>query len=86
MQHTTATSKVTLDYVFGTWHHGRAVDMEDLLYSVYFVYEWGQDAGPDDLHKDSEFTARASQYVQTLKGIRQSGCKHARSVCGLLAF
>ena len=67
----TATSKVTLDYVFGTWHHGRAVDMEDLLYSVYFIYEWGQDAGPDDLHKDSEFTARASQYVQTLKGIRQ---------------
>ncbi len=67
----TATSKVTLDYVFGTWHHGRAVDMADLLYSIYFIYEWGQDAGPDDLHKDSEFTARASQYVQTLKGIRQ---------------
>ena len=67
----TAISKVTLDYVFGSWHHGGAVDMEDLLYSIYFIYEWGQDAGPDDLHKDSEFTARASQYVQTLKGIRQ---------------
>ncbi len=68
---TTATSKVTLDYVFGKWHNGRAVDMTDVLYSVYFIYEWGHDAGSDDLHKDSEFTARAGPYVQTLKGVKQ---------------
>ncbi|MDI1495400.1 MAG: Extracellular solute binding protein [Cenarchaeum symbiont of Oopsacas minuta] len=68
---TNATSKVTLDYVFGNWHHGRSVDMADVLYDLYFVYEWGHDGGSDDAKKDSEFTARTAPYVQTLKGIRQ---------------
>ena len=37
----TATSKVTFDLKLGDWHHSEKMDMNDILYSTYFLFEWG---------------------------------------------
>ena len=68
----TATSAVTFDLDFSNWHHGPAMDMNDVLYSLYFSLEWGssqQDAGADSTF-DPEFSPRAAQSAATIKGIR----------------
>ncbi len=68
---TEATSRVTFDLAFGNWHHGRPMDMLDVLHSLYFAVEWGTRDGPDDRTFDSEFTPRAAQVTDTLVGVRQ---------------
>jgi len=44
--------------------------MNDILYGIYFLYQWGQ--GQDQAGKtfDSEFSPKANQSVKTLIGIR----------------
>lgn len=66
----TATSKVTFDLTFSNWHHGVPMDINDVLYSVYFTKEWGTQQGENDKTFDSEYTPRASQIVNTLVGIK----------------
>lgn len=68
---TSATSKATLDFTFSKWHNGQWMDMNDIMYSLYFAMEWGSEAGEGDKTYDSSFTPRASQYVQTIKGVNQ---------------
>ncbi|MXX20303.1 MAG: ABC transporter substrate-binding protein [Cenarchaeum sp. SB0665_bin_23] len=65
-----ATSHVTLHYTFGNWHHGIPVGMEDVLYSAYFLTEWGTQEGEDDRTFDPDYTPRASQALDSIKGIR----------------
>ena len=67
---TNATSKVTFHFKFGNWHNGQPMDMNDILYGIYFLYQWGQ--GQDQAGKtfDSEFSPKANQAVKTLIGIR----------------
>jgi peptide/nickel transport system substrate-binding protein len=36
-----STSKVTFHLIFGNWHNGQPMDMNDVLYSIYFLYQWG---------------------------------------------
>lgn len=67
----TATSMVVLDYKFGNWHHGRAMDMNDILYRIYFLYEWGTITGEDDDTVDAEYTHGAQLALEELVGIRQ---------------
>ena len=67
----TAMSKVTFDMKFSDWHHGIQMDMNDVLYSLYFLAEWGTHANDNDKTFDTEFTPRASQVLDTLVGIRQ---------------
>lgn len=67
----TATSMVVLDYEFGNWHHGRAMDMNDILYRVYFLYEWGTITGEDDSTVDAEYTHGAQLALEELVGVRQ---------------
>ena len=66
---TLATSKVTFDYKLGSWHNGEAVDINDILYSLYFTIEWGTQTGKDDRTFDTEFTPRVSQTVRTIIGV-----------------
>ncbi len=66
---TLATSKVTLDFKFSNWHHGQAMDINDILYSLYFTIEWGTQVDENDRTFDTEFTPRTSQIIQTIIGI-----------------
>ncbi len=67
---TQATSKVTFDLLLGDWHHGRPMEMSDVLYSLYFTLEWGSEQQKGDRTFDAEYTPRAAQLVNTLVGIR----------------
>ncbi|MDE0267099.1 MAG: ABC transporter substrate-binding protein [Thaumarchaeota archaeon] len=68
-----ATSMVTFRYALGNWHSGAAMDMLDIVHSLYFAKEWGTHTGPDDATFDTEFTSVAAPSVQTIKGIRPAG-------------
>ena len=64
-----ATSKVTFDLKFSNWHNGRPMDMNDVLYSIYFLYEWLCESD-EDKTCDSEYSSKAEQGAQTLVGVR----------------
>ncbi|MBS3926275.1 MAG: ABC transporter substrate-binding protein [Nitrosarchaeum sp.] len=68
-QGTQATSKVRYDLKFSNWHNGQKMDMKDILYSLYFVMEWGVQTDENDKTYDVEFTSIASQSVKTIIGI-----------------
>jgi len=65
-----STSKVTFDFEFSNWHNGQKMDMNDIIHSVYFTIEWGTQTDENDKTFDTEYTPRASQAIETLKGIR----------------
>jgi peptide/nickel transport system substrate-binding protein len=65
-----ATSKVTFDLTYSKWHHGKNMDKNDILYSIYFVSEWGTNEGENDETVDPEYTSQAEQFVKTLKGFK----------------
>jgi peptide/nickel transport system substrate-binding protein len=64
-----ATSKVIFDFNFSNWHNGQKMDMNDILYSLYFTIEWGTQTDENDKTFDSEFTPIAAQSLQTIKGV-----------------
>jgi len=65
-----ATSKITFDLTLGNWHHEEAMDMNDILYSLYFLQEWGSEPQESDNTYDSEYSPQAVQNVKTLVGIK----------------
>jgi len=65
-----AKSKITYDLKFNQWHHGPEMDMNDIIYSVYFLSEWGSERTENDRTYDSDFSPQAYQILNTLKGIR----------------
>jgi len=66
-----STSKVTFDFKFSNWHNGEKMDINDILHSLYFAVEWGTQTDENDKTFDTEFTPRAAQSIQTIKGIKQ---------------
>ena len=66
----TATSMVTFTPLYSNWHHGIPMDVSDMMYSDYFAYEWGTDAGPGDRTVDPEFTPAAAEALKLSKGTR----------------
>ncbi len=68
---TQATSKVTFDLAFSKWHNGMQMDLNDVLYSLYFTLEWGSEQQENDKTFDTEYTPRAAQTVQTLIAVKQ---------------
>ncbi|MCE2614586.1 MAG: ABC transporter substrate-binding protein, partial [Nitrosopumilus sp. (ex Thoosa mismalolli)] len=67
----TVSSKVTYDFEFSNWHNGEKMDMQDIVYWYYFKIEWGTQTDENDKTFDTEFTPRAAQSIQTIKGIKQ---------------
>jgi len=67
---TFALSKVDYKLLFSKWHHGIAMDKSDILYPLYFAFEWGTDQGRGDLTVDPEYTAAAKESLPYIKGIR----------------
>ena len=65
-----STSKVTFDLVYSNWHNGQPMNMNDILYSIYFAYEWGSDPNENDKTYDSDYSPQAKQFVKTLVGIK----------------
>ncbi len=68
-----AISKVSLSLKYGNWHHGIPMSQADLLYWLYFLFEWGTEEGSGDPTFDPEYTPRAGPFVKTLKGVRFPG-------------
>ena len=66
----TATSKVTFDLNLGDWHHSKKMDMNDILYSTYFLLEWGSEKINSDKTYDSSYSPQAAQNAKTLVGIK----------------
>ena len=66
----TATSLATYHLTFSNWHHGIGMSMDDILYAIYFSTEWGTNEGEDDPTVDPQYTPRAAQGVESIKGIR----------------
>ncbi|MFN4336402.1 MAG: ABC transporter substrate-binding protein [Candidatus Nitrosocaldus sp.] len=65
-----ATSRVTFDLKYSKWHHGVMMDRNDILYAIYFLFEWGTRESEDDPTYDPEYTATAEKFADTLKGVR----------------
>ena len=65
-----ATSKITFDLILGNWHHEQRMDMNDILYSMYFLQEWGSELHEGDDTYDSEYSPQAAQNAKTLVGIK----------------
>jgi peptide/nickel transport system substrate-binding protein len=67
---TFALSKVDYNLLYSNWHHGIPMDKADILYSSYFLFEWGTDQGKGDLTVDPEYTAAVKVALPLTKGIR----------------
>ncbi|MFQ6025801.1 MAG: ABC transporter substrate-binding protein, partial [Nitrosopumilaceae archaeon] len=65
-----AISKVTFDLLFSNWHNGEPMDMNDVLYTLYFAYEWGSDPLENDKTYDSSYSPQISYLVKTIVGIK----------------
>lgn len=63
-------SKVSLKFIFSKWHNGELMNKSDLLYSLYFLYEWGTHNNENDVTFDPEYTSRAALAVPLNKGFR----------------
>ena len=70
-QGTVATSKVTFDFKFSNWHNGEMMDMNDILYSLYFTVDWGTQVDENDKTFDTEYTPRAAQMIESIIGVNQ---------------
>lgn len=68
-----ATSEVTFHLKFGNWHNHIQMDMNDVLYGIYFMYQWGQDPTNGTMTFDSEYSPKANQSAKTLIGVRVIG-------------
>ena len=66
-----AISKVTFNFKFSNWHNGEKMNMDDILHSLYFTIEWGTQVDENDKTFDTEFTPRAAQSIQTIRGVNQ---------------
>ena len=65
-----STSKVTFHLIFGNWHNGKPMDMNDVLYSLYFLYQWGAEPSENSKTYDSEYSPKANQSANSLIGVR----------------
>lgn len=69
-KNSTSLSKVTYKILYSNWHNGIPMDKSDLLYSLYFMYEWGTNSGANDHTVDPEYTSRVELGLPYFKGIR----------------
>lgn len=65
-----ATSEVTFRLKFGNWHNSMPMDMNDVLYGIYFMYQWGADSSNGTMTFDSEYSPKANQAAKSLVGVR----------------
>ena len=68
---TTYVSKVTVDMTFSNWHNGQPMNINDIMYGVYFSTQWGQSEPGDDTY-DQIYSpaAKRSLELKEVSGIR----------------
>jgi len=66
----TALSKMTMVPLFSKWHNGVPMDRYDLLYSLYFPYEWSTDTKSNDRTFDAGYSSLVHPTLPLIKGIK----------------
>jgi peptide/nickel transport system substrate-binding protein len=69
----TSMSKVTYKILYSNWHNGVPMDKSDLLYTQYFLLQWGTNTGQGNLTYDPEFRSQAQAAIPLVKGLRFVG-------------
>ncbi len=79
----TSMSKVTYKILYSNWHNGISMDKSDLLYTQYFLLQWGTNTGKGDLTVDPEFRSQAQAAIPLVKGLRFVGHNEVESYIDL---
>lgn len=66
----TSKSKVTLHLVFSNWQNGQAMNKADLVYQLYFPYEWSSKINSTDQTYDPEYAQPAQVALKYLRGTK----------------
>jgi peptide/nickel transport system substrate-binding protein len=66
----TSKSKVTFHMVYSNWQNGQPMNKADLLYPLYFLYEWSSKNNSTDLTYDPEYAAKAQVALKYLRGTK----------------
>lgn len=68
-----ATSKVTYTLKFSNWHDGAPMTMADILYGFYFLWEWTDKSGADDLRFDATYAGTYAPSAAQIVGVKPIG-------------
>ncbi|HEY6950352.1 MAG TPA: ABC transporter substrate-binding protein [Nitrososphaeraceae archaeon] len=66
----TSKSKVTLHIIYSNWQNGQLMSKADLIYPLYFLYEWSSKTNSSDLSYDPEYAAQAQVALKYLRGTK----------------
>lgn len=66
----TSKSKVTYHMTYSNWQNSQPMSKADLLYPLYFLYEWSSKINSTDLTFDPEYAAQAVIALQYLRGTK----------------
>jgi peptide/nickel transport system substrate-binding protein len=66
----TALTKIIMNPLYSKWHNGVSMDKYDLLYPLYFQYEWSIDTKKNDRTFDAEFSSSTLPSLSLIKGIK----------------
>ncbi len=66
----TSKSKVAFKVIYSNWQNGQPMNKADLLYSLYFPYEWSSKSSPDDQTFDPEYSTQAQVGLKYLRGAK----------------
>ena len=66
----TSKSKVTYHMTYSNWQNGQPMTKADLIYPLYFLYEWSSKINSTDLTFDPEYAAQAVIALQYLRGTK----------------
>jgi peptide/nickel transport system substrate-binding protein len=78
-QNASSKSAVSYKILYSNWHNGQPMNKADLLYPMYFTFEWGTMSGINDTSYDPEFTSQAQVALPLLKGIKFLNDSHITS-------
>jgi len=66
----TSKSKVTYNILYSNWQNGQPMNKADLVYPLYFPYEWSSKTNSTDLTYDPEFASQAQVDLKYLRGTK----------------
>jgi len=62
-------SAVEYDIIYSNWHDGSPMNIYDILYSFYFLWEWSHKAENDDRYS-AKYESSVAPYIPLIKGIK----------------
>jgi len=64
-----AKTKVVFNYMFSNWHHGKMMNMADVLNLWGFMWEWSKEDYPGDPYYHSSYASVVGPTLDEVKGI-----------------